>query len=139
MDILDRLTEQLKTHEGFRGEPYKDSVGKITIAFGRNLDDQPLTKREGEYLLYSSLLKIYDELVSTKPVVKHLEGARLVAIVDMAYNLGVPKLCGFKRMWSAIERGDWPDAADEAMDSRWSIQVGQRALKIANMLHTGQF
>ena len=40
------LTELLKKHEGIRSKPYKDTVGKITIGVGRNLDDVGLSNDE---------------------------------------------------------------------------------------------
>ena len=30
---------QLKAHDGLRLKPYRDSVGKLTVGVGRNLDD----------------------------------------------------------------------------------------------------
>jgi len=37
---MSKLTEQLTRHEGLRLKPYVDTVGKLTIGCGRNLDDE---------------------------------------------------------------------------------------------------
>ena len=52
----------------------------------------------------------------------------------MAFNLGGPRLAGFTRLRDAVRRGDWDDAAAEALDSRWAVQTGRRATDIAAML-----
>ena len=59
---------------------------------------------------------------------------RQLALMSMAFNLGAPRLGGFRRMRAAIQSGDWHQAAREALDSRWASQVGTRAGEIADML-----
>ena len=39
---MDRIKEQLVRHEGLRLKPYRSTAGKLTIGFGRNLDDRGL-------------------------------------------------------------------------------------------------
>ena len=46
----DRLRAQLVLHEGSRLKPYRDTVGKLTIGIGRNLDDVGLSEDEVDYL-----------------------------------------------------------------------------------------
>ena len=43
MIMSDKLIERVKKHEGFETKPYKDTVGKLTIGYGRNLEDNPLS------------------------------------------------------------------------------------------------
>ena len=50
-------------------------------------------------------------------------------LVNMAFNLGISGLKTFRLMIAAIERQDWVDAAREGLDSRWSGQVGDRAIQ----------
>jgi lysozyme len=57
----------------------------------------------------------------------------------MAFNLGVPRLCKFKKMWAAIEAKDFPTAAKEMLDSRWANQVKSRSTKLAHAMHHGEF
>ena len=44
--VTDNLIEHIKKHEGFKSKPYKDTKGKWTVGYGRNLDDNPLTPDE---------------------------------------------------------------------------------------------
>lgn len=40
------IVKELKVEEGFRSKPYKDTVGELTIGYGRNLHGLPLTEKE---------------------------------------------------------------------------------------------
>ena len=60
-----------------------------------------------------------------------------MALREMAYQMGVPRVMGFKRMLAALERKDWQRAADEALDSRWAEQTPARAQRVALKMHGG--
>jgi lysozyme len=57
----------------------------------------------------------------------------------MAFNMGVPRLCKFLKMWNAIHEGRFDIAAMEMMDSRWARQVGRRAVKLSDAMKAGEF
>src|SRR3990167_8906796 len=82
--------------EGVRLKPYRDSVGKLTIGVGRNLDDKGLTRAEAEALL--------DE-------------PRRGVLVMLAFNAGIGGLLTFRKMLAAMGRGAWAEAARELLDS----------------------
>ena len=134
-----RLIDQLKRHEGYRGRPYLDSEGNTTIGYGRNLIANPLTEGEATLLLVGDVQRHGKELEQRYLVVRTLDEVRRSALLNMAYNLGIPRLSGFRRMWAAIDRRDWDRAAAEALDSKWARQVGDRAREIAGMLKTGEW
>ena len=48
-DFID-LMESLKSQEGLRCKPYKCTSGKLTIGYGRNLEDVGISQKEAEYL-----------------------------------------------------------------------------------------
>ena len=56
------------------------------------------------------------------------------AIYNMAYNLGITRLSKFKKMIAAIESGNYDQAGEEAKDSQWYNQVGNRAERIVILL-----
>ena len=112
----------LKRYEGFRGDPYNDSVGKPTIGYGTLL---PLSEDEAEMLAWMRLHTTVAELMPHVPDGLHPDAREV--LVDMAYNLGVPRLLKFVRMWEALHVHDYAKAADEMVDSRWHTQVGRRA------------
>ena len=51
-------------------------------------------------------------------------------LVNMMFNMGRPRLSGFKKFNAAIEAGDWTEAAKEGRDSRWYDQVTNRAERL---------
>lgn len=112
-------------------------VGKLTLGYGINIEEG-ITEDEAQWLLKQRLLVAYNELRTTDFWYKVNTDARQLALIDMCYNLGLPKLLGFKKMIAAIQVQDWAKAADEALDSLWARQVGIRAERIAEMLKTGR-
>ena len=60
-------------------------------------------------------------------------------IIDMAFNMGVPRLGKFKKMWKAIEEENFEEAKIQMLDSRWANQVGNRAVRLSNAMETGEW
>lgn len=134
---LEKLQAEVETDEGYRQYPYKDTQGYLTIGFGLNLTTVGLTMEEARFILKNRLLAVHDALVDRLPVFKTLDENRQRALVNMAYNLGVDGLLKFKNMIAALERADWVTAADEAKNSRWSTQVGDRARRLIEVIRGG--
>lgn len=124
--------EMIKRHEGFRQYPYKCTAGKLTIGYGRNLDDVGISKEEAEYLLDMDLDKHTEELdkVITWAVPKDV----YAVLVDMHYNLGHERFMQFKNMLAALKKLDFKGAAKEMLDSKWAKQVPNRAAELANIM-----
>lgn len=51
-------------------------------------------------------------------------------LVNMMFNMGRPRLSGFKKFNAAIGAVDWKEAAKEGRDSRWYRQVTNRAERL---------
>ena len=51
----------------------------------------------------------------------------------MYFNLG-NRLFSFKKMLKALKKQDYVKASEEMLDSKWSEQVGQRAVDLSNMM-----
>jgi lysozyme len=117
--------------------PYQDSAGKLTIGYGRNLDDNGISEKEAEILLEHDLAAASQDIVSVFPEFETYSESRKTALADMMFNLGRPRLLGFTNMISAVKSGDWKLAGAEMLDSRWATQVGPRARKLAESVRTG--
>ena len=130
------LLEQLQRHEGLRLKPYRDSVGKLTIGYGRNLADRGISQEEAEFMLDNDIDLVVAEL-ERMPLFLSLDPVRQVVLANMAFNMGVPTLLEFRRMLGALARREWDRAADEMLDSRWARQVGRRAVELARLMRTG--
>ena len=135
------LVEQIKTHEGCikknnRHVMYQDTEGVNTIGYGINVD-QGLSEEEAEVLLTMRLDQAHDELLDAFPWFENLSRNRQDALINMVFNLGLTRLLYFDKMLTAIREGKWQKAHDEALDSRWARQVGQRAQELADQLLNG--
>jgi lysozyme len=133
------IIEQLKRDEGYNPKPYKDSLGKLTIGYGTLLENG-LDQAECEWLL-----KHRYEIRAKVPVAQHLpwtqnlDEARLGAIENMAYNLGIFGLLGFKNTLAHIEAGEYEKAAEGMLASKWAEQTGPRAHRLAQQMITGEW
>lgn len=134
---LDLLRQQLIRHEGVRLRPYRDSVGKLTIGIGRNLDDVGISQDEAEILLDHDIQKVIQDLDTYLPWWKSLTDVRQMVLADMAFNLGITKLLGFTQTLASIKQGDFESAARHMSQSVWATQVGNRAVRLQEMMRTG--
>ena len=134
MSFYDKLTEQLKRHEGVRLYPYEDTTGHFTIGAGRNLTDRGITVEEVNFMLLNDILDV--ELQLDKNISwwrRKPENVQLV-LCDMCFNLGIGGLLTFDKFLRAIRLNYMESAQVEMMDSRWSTQVGRRAENLKEML-----
>jgi len=155
----EHLIDELIKHEGLKLQVYKDTLGIDTIGIGRNLEDRGISQEELDdldipnmdiiyeygiteadavYLANNDVQIVEDELLRAHPCVDRLDSVRQLILVDMAFNMGVPRLCKFKKMWNAIHEEKYDIAAKEMLDSRWANQVKSRATKLAHAMHTGE-
>jgi lysozyme len=142
--ISDELVNSIKTHEGsnMRGNnthvSYTDTVGVLTIGYGHNLD-RGISEEVAEFILVedigTAVQEVNDYLDAGTAAALH--GARLDVLYEMAFNMGLPRLKKFTKMWQAIFVHDWDVAAVEMLDSKWARQVGQRSATLAQKMQRG--
>ena len=137
------LRRQLKEHEGTgpvrlgRFFPYRCPAGKLTIGHGRNIEQVGISRVEAEFLLDNDIDSIERSLTMHLQWFAGLDDVRKGALINMAF-MGIINLLGFKKMLSALERGDYATAAKEALNSKWATDVGpRRSEAVARMLETG--
>ena len=133
-----RLREQLIRHEDLRLKPYRDTAGKLTIGCGRNLDDVGISREEAFLLLDNDILRAQTGVIRELPWSVELDRPRFEVLVNMAFNMGVGGLLGFKKFLAALREGHLEAAAKEMLDSLWSQQVGRRADELAQIVRTGE-
>jgi lysozyme len=133
------LITQLKRHEGLRLKPYQCTADKMTIGYGRNLDDVGISQAEAETLLTNDIARAETQLLKALPWVKQLTQTRREVLINMAFNLGIVGLLKFKMTLSHIRAGRYASAADEMLKSRWALQVGKRANELAEQMRTGKY
>lgn len=131
------IEQQLARHEGVKSKPYKDTVGKLTIGVGRNLDDVGLSMDEIYYLLRNDLNRVRTDIANNCPWFENLSPERQKVIENMVFNLGIVKFLQFKNTIRLISEGKYDDVAKAMLDSRWAQQVGKRATELSEMMRLG--
>lgn len=136
MDLA-RLYQELERDEALKLKPYRDSVGKLTIGIGRNLDDVGISEDEARYLLGNDVARACADLDRFLPFWRNLGPVRQRVLANMAFNMGIGRLQTFKFTLLMIEKGEWEKAAEGMRASLWARQVGPRAVRLAEMMRTG--
>lgn len=131
------LIDQLVRDEGERFKPYRDSVGKLTIGVGRNLDDVGISSDESRLFLQNDIVRAVNSLNEKLPWVGQLDEIRQAVLINMCFNLGIDGLLKFKQTLTLVQQGDYPGAADEMLRSTWATQIGPRALRLSRQMREG--
>lgn len=134
---LASLRAMLKRHEGVRPTFYLDTLGIPTIGVGRNLRDKGLSSGEVDYLLDNDIADVSQALETQFPWFLALDLPRQIALIDMAFNVGLAGLRKSPKMLAAFGAGDFETAAKEMLRGPWVAQVGKRAMKDADIVRTG--
>ena len=135
--LTEELIEEIKREEGFVPVVYLDGKGKKTIGYGTLLEDG-ISEAEAEMLLRHRLALMAEELERSRvgEVYANLKADARRALLDMAYNMGVPNLLGFRKMWAALAEGDYDRAASEALDSVYARGLPARAGRVAERMRS---
>ena len=144
--IITELREQLKIDEGVKHEVYKDHLGYPTFGIGHLIveGDEEYGKPVGTPVSEDRVYAVFNKDVRTFvreaekvfPTLLDLPETAQQVIVNMAFNMGAPRLSKFKKFIAGVNAGDWKTAAVEMMDSRWATQVGDRAVRLRNRILT---
>jgi len=132
------LRETLVKQEGLRLKPYRCTAGKLTIGYGRNLDDNGISQDEAEIMLSNDIRAVKVAVYSALPWVYSMDENRQMVILNMAYNLGIAGLLEFRRFLHSAEFREYQTAAKRMLESLWATQVGNRATYLAKVMESGE-
>jgi len=143
-----RLDSRICLDEGFRAEPYLDTVGVATIGYGTirypgaipvTLNDSQITEPVARELMRGELFLSCMDAQSLFTRFDDMNHVRQEVLVNMAYNLGKTRLGGFERMISAGETLNYYQMAQEMKNSKWYKQVGQRSVRLYYAMLNGEW
>jgi lysozyme len=140
-DLTERLVKDLKIREGFRGKVYRCPAGRLTIGYGRNVEDAGITEAEAECLPRNDIVDALadaERLAGTE-VWSSLNEPRRFVLASMAFQMEDTGLRKFRRMWAALADHQYDKAMIEMLDSEWALQTPERARDMAAMMQSGQW
>ena len=131
-----RIKDYIKSNEGLRLKPYHCSANKLTIGYGRNLDDVGIFQDEADQMLGNDIRRSEKDLESifTEYFLYHLEVDVIIVLIDMMFNLGKTRFSTFIKLIQAIKDGDYKEASKQILDSNYAKQVPNRASRNAKMM-----
>lgn len=134
---LAQLLSDLKRDEGLRLKPYRDSVGKLTIGYGRNLEDAGVSEDEAATMLANDIARAIRGVDSELPWAAALDPVRRRVLVEMAFNMGIEGLLSFQNTLHAIQEARWGDASNGLLTSLADHQEPLRVGRWASAFRTG--
>ena len=143
---LEKLKDQLIIDEGGKYESYLDHLGLKTVGIGHLCRDSepeydlPLGAKISEdrctelfeqdiQTVIMDCKKIYDDW-------DHLPDEIRQICANMMFNLGYPRYSKFRKKIQAVIDGNWVEAANQMVDSRWYTQVPNRAKRLAERMRS---
>jgi len=131
---MKELLESIKRHEGFVEHVYDDSLGIPTIGYGFAIKDLILDEDIAEEILIRKLERLKRNANSRFKWLEDMPVVIQEVILNMCYQLGVTGVSKFRRAISALQEGDWDEAANEMLDSLWARQTPNRATELSNIV-----
>lgn len=133
MAYADPLSELAKTGRG-SGEPWTCGYGCTGPDVHQGTVWTPDEAKQRSRLKIAGAMA---ELDRALPWWRTLNNPREDVLVNMAYQMGLHRLLGFKKALAAMLAGDFEEAAREMLDSAWARQTPRRARRLAEQMRTG--
>lgn len=151
---FDDVVSFIKQHEGYRTHVYKDTLGVPTIGIGFNLTrpdakkimnqvgvnyenilsgKEDLTDMQIKEIFKITLKIAYNDAKLWIPKFDFLPKNIKLAILDMSFNMGYPRLSKFVKTKKFILDGNYNSAALEIQKSKWATQVGDRVTSLVKL------
>lgn len=128
------LLESIKHHEGFVEHVYDDSLGIPTIGYGFAIKNLVLDEDIAEEILIRKLEKLQRNANSRFQWLEDMPQEVQEVVLNMCYQLGITGVSKFRKAISALQEGEWQEAADEMLDSLWARQTPNRAEELSNIV-----
>lgn len=129
--------QRIMRHEGVRLRPYEDTLGKLTIGYGRCLTTHGISEDEAGVMLNNDIQDARYALNQSFPWTLGLDDVRKDVLTEMIFQLGVAGVQGFPKMLAAIREKDYNTASKEMLNSMWYKQTPDRCAELANLMLNG--
>ena len=143
MDIS-KIRDDLILKEGIRYKAYADPIlGEIAMTTGVGHlivlpQEEELLEKE---LTMDEVMEILDSDINiaiggAKKFINLDEHPEVIqeTIVSLVFNMGLPRLRGFKKMKAALDAKDYVEASNQLLDSKYARQLPHRAKDYAEKI-----
>ncbi len=141
------ISDLIQRHEGFRGQPYRDTKGLLTVGYGFNLKAagaasacascgldyatvcaEGLTEAQALSVFQYQLTAVLCQAARTFPTWATMPEKVQAVICDMLF-MGEGTFLTFHHFIAAIKAADWKGAAADLEQSLWFKEVGTRGVE----------
>ena len=110
---------------------------------GENYMTEGISEDVAFKLLEKDIDKFTHQLEKNIPFFNKLDDERQYCLLDMIFNMGLGNskkgLLSFKNMLKNLELGNYKQAAQECLNSKYGRELPIRSKRIANTIETGVF
>jgi lysozyme len=143
---MDIVKARIKAHEGYRLEPYKDTLGFLTGGWGHKILGgeevpqseagwQELFDKDFDIALKGANSLIQEHLRDNHTFLSDSQKAIIQGVlIEMCFQLGQAGVGKFKNMFKALGECDFSEAALQMQDSRWYQQTPARCLELSDII-----
>lgn len=148
---MSQIAKMLRVDEGFRSKPYLDSLGYPTIGIGQRIGPKGALLNNYQFSISQNVADVWMQEIALeylaklqsdsriKPALLKCNDARRDALLNMAYQMGVSGLAGFRNTLALIANGDFEGGAKGMLDSLWARQTPQRAKRVSEVMRLGDY
>ena len=130
------LADRIKRHEGCSLTPYYDTLGVLSIGYGRNLKFG-ISQDEAD-IMFNHDLQRAEASAMLVPGYQYCNSIQRGVLCEMVFQLGLRGVLQFRRMIDAIKERNFVLAAGEMIDSRWYRQTPKRVEELAELMAGGE-
>ena len=138
MNIKNFTKDSIKSHEGYRLNPYECTEGFLTGGYGHKIlegEEVPTTKEGWEALFDKDFEKAWSDMEILCETHNLPENEEMMSILcEMIFQLGFTGVSKFKMMIKALQEGNMEEASNQMKDSKWYVQTPNRCVALAERM-----
>ena len=138
MNIKNFTKDSIKSHEGFRLNPYECTEGFLTGGYGHKIlegEEVPTTKEGWEALFDKDFEKAWSDMEILCETHNLPENEEMMSILcEMIFQLGFTGVSKFKKMIKALQEENMEEASNQMKQSKWYVQTPNRCVALAERM-----
>ena len=138
MNIKNFTKQSIKSHEGFRLDPYRCTEGFLTGGYGHKIlegEEVPTTKEGWEALFDKDFEKAWSDMEILCETHNLPENEEMMSILcEMIFQLGFTGVSKFKKMIKALQEGNMEESSNQMKQSKWYVQTPNRCVALAERM-----